>query len=135
MQSSNPNGSQYLSNWAQDMRQKTKKTKQPQNGLAVGSSAGQMMQMQTGPFISETALKQLQQLYGAGGGGDANNNNKRAQQQTESIGTLPAEAMEVAVRQLPPKSILDNKIVAPKPPATLREQAKITADLMDVDFD
>lgn len=80
--------------------------------------------MQTAPFIAESSLRQLQQLYG----------NRQEQIAVESIGTLPAASMEATVIAAN-KSVFTNKIVPPKAPATKKQQSKITADLMDVDFD
>lgn len=91
---------------------------------ASPTSGNGMIHMQTAPFIAESSLRQLQQLYG----------NRQEQNAVESIGTLPAASMEATVIAAN-KSVFTNKIVPPRPPATKRQQSKITADLMDVDFD
>lgn len=88
--------------------------------------------LQTGPFISESALRQLQQLYG------------KAHIQTEaqpmfpdSIGTLPAVAMEDILKlhtESRKKNLLPNTVRDPEPQSQA-DKSKITADLMDVDLD
>lgn len=90
-------------------------------------------QLQTGPFISESALRQLQQLYGK-----AHTQNVAQPTFPDSIGTLPAVAMDDVIRKLQienrKKNILPNTVRDPEPQSQA-DKSKITADLMDVDFD
>lgn len=89
--------------------------------------------LETGPFISESALRQLQQLYHGKGLKTQN-----APQSTfpDSIGTLPAVAMDDVIKSLANSrnNILPNTIKPPEPQSTA-DKSKVTADLMDVDFD
>lgn len=87
--------------------------------------------LQTGPFISESALRQLQQLYGKAQTQNA------ASTFPDSIGTLPAVAMDDVIRSQSDsrkKNFLPNTVREPEP-RTEAEKSKITAELMDVDFD
>lgn len=82
--------------------------------------------LQTAPFISESALRQLQQLYG-----------KPQTPFPDSIGTLPAIAMEDVLKlqmESRKKNLLPNTVREPEPQSQANK-SKITADLMDVDFD
>lgn len=106
------------------MRGKTKNASSTKNNNSGASNGHEMIKMQTGPFIAESSLRQLQQLYG----------NRQEQNAGESIGTLPAASMDAAVITAK-KSAFTNNIVPPRAPATQKQQTKITADLMDVDFD
>lgn len=75
------------------------------------------------PFIEESALRQLQQLYKL----------KSTLSMPNSVGTLPAESMEATiirtVNAAAPSRLMQEPIRSKK------QQAKITADLMDVDLD
>lgn len=88
--------------------------------------------LQTGPFISESALRQLQQLYVK-----AQANNGASSTLPDSIGTLPAIAMEDVKHfgiQNRKRNFLPNTVREPEPRSEA-EKSKITADLMDVDLD
>lgn len=93
-------------------------------GFKNKPAASPMANLQTAPFIPESSLRQLQQLYGK----------PQPMNNSESIGTLPASSMDAAVAAAANKLSSSNRIV-PIVPVTKKEQAKITADLMDVDFD
>lgn len=67
------------------------------------------------PFIEESALRQLQQLY-----------NLKPQSIPQSLGTLPAESMEATIIRA---------VNASPDSRTKKNSAKITADLMDVELD
>lgn len=67
------------------------------------------------PFIEESALRQLQQLY-----------NLKPQSMPQSLGTLPAESMEATIIRA---------VNAAPDSRKKKDSAKITADLMDVDLD
>lgn len=127
MQSPNPEGSEWLSSWSQDMKTKTKKT--PHKPVQNTDPA---QTLQTGPFISESALRQLQQLYGK-----AHTQNTAQSIFPDSIGTLPAAAM-VDVMKLQTESrrqnLMSNTVVQMESQSQT-DKSKITADLMDVDFD
>lgn len=105
------------------MRGKTKNAS-PINNNNAATNGHEMIHMQTAPFIAESSLRQLQQLYG----------NRQERPAVESIGTLPAASMEATVIAAN-KAAFTNKIVPPRAPASKKQQSKITADLMDVDFD
>jgi len=120
-------GSEWLSNWSQGM--KTKSNKNPNKPIQMVDTAHTL---QTGPFISESALKQLQQLYGKG-----HTQNEAPSTFPDGIGTLPAVAMDDVIRletESHQKYLLPNAVsqAKAKPQA---DKSKITADLMDVDFD
>lgn len=89
--------------------------------------------LQTGPFISESALRQLQQLYGK-----AHTQNEGQSTFPDGIGTLPAVAMDDVIKKLQienrKKNLLPNTVRDPEPQSQA-DKSKITADLMDVDFD
>lgn len=87
--------------------------------------------LQTGPFISESALRQLQQLYGK-----AHTQNTQPMF-PDSIGVLPAVAMDDVIKlqtESRKKNLLPNTVNQPEPQSQA-DKSKITADLMDVDFD
>lgn len=89
-------------------------------------------QLQTGPFISESALRQLQQLYGK-----AHTQNEAKSTFPDSVGTLPAVAMDDIIKlhmESRKKNLLPNTVREPEPQSQA-DKSKITADLMDVDFD
>jgi len=124
--SPNPEGTEWLSNWSQDMRTKSKKgTPKPAEMIDTSHK------LQTGPFISESALRQLQQLYGK-----AQTQNGAQPTYPESIGTLPAVAMDDVIKSLTNsrRNVLPNTVRDPEPQLPA-DKSKITADLMDVDFD
>lgn len=88
--------------------------------------------LQTGPFISESALKQLQQLYGKG-----NTQNVAQPMFPDSIGVLPAVAMDEVIKlrnESRRKNLLPNTVNQPESQSQV-DKSKITAELMDVDFD
>lgn len=91
--------------------------------------------LQTGPFISESALRQLHQLYGK-----ANTQNVQSTlpySMQELTGTLPADAMDEVIKlqtESRKRNILPNTVREPEPQPQA-DKSKITADLMDVDFD
>lgn len=88
--------------------------------------------LQTAPFISESALRQLQQLYGK-----AHTPNEAQSTFPDSIGTLPAVAMDDVLKlqnESRKKNLLPNIVREPEPQSQA-DRSKITADLMDVDFD
>lgn len=120
--SPNPEGSEWLANWSQNMRTKSKK---------VTSKPVVMVddphKLQTGPFISESALRQLQQLYGK-----AQIQNGAQSTFSDSIGTLPAVAMDDVIKSKPDSH--KNNILLRKPQSAV-DKSKITAELMDVDFE
>lgn len=120
----NSEGNEWIANWSQDM--KTKKGT-PKPAQTVDTSH----KVQTGPFISESALRQLQQLYSK-----AQAQNGAEPSLPDSIGTLPAIAMDEVVKSLAKsrKNILPNTVREPEPQSAA-DKSKITADLMDVDLD
>ncbi|KAG4073083.1 hypothetical protein HA402_009502 [Bradysia odoriphaga] len=124
--SPNPEGTEWLSNWSQDMRTKSKKAT-PKPAEMVDTSH----KLHTGPFISESALRQLQQLYGK-----AQVQNGAQSTFPDSIGTLPAVAMDDVIKSLTNsrRNVLPNTVREPEPQSAA-DKSKITADLMDVDFD
>lgn len=101
--SPNSAGAKWLSNWSNGM--KSQKKRMPQKDV----QANGVQEVKTMPYINESALKQLQLLYG------------KPQTASEDIGVIPAEQLEQ-----------DFKIVMEEPKV---DKAKITADLMDVDLD
>jgi len=125
--SPNPEGTEWLSNWSQDMKTKTKKpANKPVEYVNTAPS------LHTGPFISESALRQLQQLYGK-----AHTQNSAQLMFPDSIGTLPAVAMDDVIKlqtESRKKNLLSNTVNQPEPPSQA-DKSKITEELMDVDFD
>lgn len=88
------------------------------------------MRVQTVPYIEESALRQLQQLYKL-----QPQNPSRDGEQPDTIGTLPATSMDAVVAHFN-KVRLGNTLSPPstKSPTPHRNAAKITADLMDIDL-
>lgn len=106
---------------------KTKSKKTPNKPVVATTHT-----LQTGPFISESALKQLQQLYGK-----ANTQNEAQSTFPDGIGTLPAFEMDEVIKlqtENRKKNILPNT-VSQTDSQSQADKSKITAELMDVDFD
>jgi len=125
--SPNPEGTEWLSNWSQDMKTKSKK-----GATKPVEMVDAAHKPQTGPFISESALRQLQQLYGK-----AHTQNEAQATFPDSIGTLPAFAMDEVIKRQAEnrkKNLLPNTVRDPEPQPQANK-SKITAELMDVDFD
>lgn len=118
--SPNPVGSQYLNNWAQDLKQ---------NPPTAANAPVAPMRVQTQPYIEESALRQLQQLYKLQ---PQVSTPAEVGTQSDTIGTLPAASMDAVVAHLN-KVRFGNTLQpqTPKSPAQ-RNSAKITADLMDI---
>ncbi|KAJ6649221.1 hypothetical protein Bhyg_04455 [Pseudolycoriella hygida] len=126
--SPNPEGSEWLSNWSHDMKSQTKVVA-PKPVPHVHTAP----KLQTAPFISESALKQLQKLYEK-----ANTQNNDQSTIPDSIGTLPAIAMDDVVMKLHKENRKQNFIpntVRQLEHQTSADKSKITAELMDVDLD
>lgn len=87
------------------------------------------MRVQTVPYIEESALRQLQQLYKL-----QPQNHSREASETDTIGTLPATSMDAVVAHL--NKVRFGNTLTPQadklPPK--RNADKITADLMDIDL-
>lgn len=109
---------------------KTKSKKTPIKPVEMVDTAHSL---QTGPFISESALRQLQQLYGK-----AHTQNEAQPMFPDNIGVLPAVAMDDVIKKLQTESrknnLLPNTVNQPEPQSQ-EDKTKITAELMDVDFD
>ena len=96
------------------MKKKNKKVLPNQSNNNVQSSSDAI---RTVPFISETALRQLQQLYG------------KHETINESLGTLPASSMAADANVY---IIMQQPAAQTTPP---KYNKKITEDLMNVDLD
>ncbi len=108
------------------------KTKSKKNPSKPVETVDNGHKLQTGPFISESALRQLQQLYGK-----AQTHNRAHSTYPDSIGTLPAVAMDDVIKSQTEnrkKNFLPNTVREPEPQSEA-VKSKITAELMDVDFD
>lgn len=127
--SPNPVGSKWLNNWSQDMRVQQQR-RPPLQQLATGDgSAAQSQPIQTRPFIAEASLRQLQQLYGKPLPSSAS---ASASGEPAAVGTLPAASMDALAAQL--DKVRFGNSVRPKAEELPRNQAKITASLMDIDL-
>lgn len=92
--------------------------------------------IQTRPFIAESSLRQLQQLYGKGSASAAAASTNPQPVAADAVaaaavGTLPASSMAAVVEQL--NKVRFGNSVVPKATAK-RHEERIKADLMDVDL-
>lgn len=113
-------GTDWLKNWSLDMKKKTKKT--PPTNLPLENGNGSQQPVpQTRPIIAESALRQLQQLYGI----------KSNENPSDKLGTKSGDQMPPFI----PMPLSNNGPVV-KPNVKIKEERKrITADLMDVELD
>lgn len=124
----NDTGSQWLNNWATEMKTKTtQKTRKPATSSSSSSSSAEHDSLKslfsvrdqypipTAPIISKSSLHQLQQLYGK-------KTDNPADFVDQSIGTLPSKTMEA-------------HIVAARQEGEKLKKQKIKADLSDVSLD
>lgn len=90
------------------------------------------IRVQTVPYIEESALRQLQQLYKP----QPHSQSRDDEQPADTIGTLPATSMDAVVAHFN-KLRYGNTLTPPaqpKSPSANRNAAKITADLSDIDL-
>lgn len=118
---SNESGNSYLNKWANEMKTKTnQKTRKPQvasnedDSLKTLFSAKKQYPIPMSPIISETSLRQLQNLMYA----------KQTDSASQPVGTLPSKTMEshlaLAARESTEKK---------------KKEQQIKADLSDVSLD
>lgn len=114
-------GNSYLHKWATEMKTKTtQKTRKPQTASSAENdslktlfSTKNQYPLPASPVISETSLRQLQQLMYA----------KQVDQAPQAVGTLPSKTMETHI------SAAREKIVK------LKKEQDIKSDLSDVSLD
>lgn len=122
MQPVNSNGTQWLNNWAADMKVQSKRTqvKQQTNGIDSPMknlfTTADQYPIPMAPVIDDSSLRQLQQLYGKSNVPTASNGDS-----DQSLGTLPANSMK------------SHFYVTREHASRLKEQIK--ADLMNVSLD
>lgn len=133
--SPNPVGSKWLANWSQDIRQQQQRQRKPTAVAAAAAAAANgaptadAEPIRTMPFIAESSLRQLQQLYGKPTPAPAPAS--AADAKPLAVGTLPATSMDAMVAQL--NKVRFGNSVVPKM-AGKRNEAQIAANLMDVDL-
>lgn len=114
-------GNSYLHKWATEMKTKTtQKTRKPQTASSAENDSLKTLfgtknqyPLPASPVISETSLRQLQQLMYA----------KQVDQAPQAVGTLPSKTMETHI------SAAREKIVK------LKKEQDIKSDLSDVSLD
>lgn len=116
-------GQQWLSNWADDMKVQSKRTSMKQQANVIDSpmknlfTTANQYPIPMAPVIADTALRQLQQLYGRTDAPTAPESDS-----DQSVGTLPANSMI-------------SHLAAARERQIQLEQDRLKADLMDVSFD
>lgn len=122
----NSSGTQWLNNWAADMKVQSKRTnmKQETNGMDSPMknlfTTADQYPIPMSPVIAESSLRQLQQLYGNTNAPTANADDDVNTDQ--SLGTLPANSMT-------------SHIYAARQHESRLKKEQIKADLMDVSLD
>lgn len=110
---------------------KIQQQRRPQTNQAGSAPAVERIPIQTRPFIAESSLRQLQQLYGNGA---TTSNEQPVAVVAAAVGTLPASSMDAVVAQMN-KMRFGNSVVPKLGAATAkRHEAAVMADLMDVDL-
>lgn len=119
----NSNGTQWLNDWAADMKVQSKRTNMKQKANVMDSpmknlfTTADQYPIPMSPVIAESSLRQLQQLYGTANAATASDSDNE-----QSLGTLPANTMK-------------SHIIAARGHESRLKKEQIKADLMDVSFD
>lgn len=123
-------GKQWLNNWASDMKSETKRNSQKiqmnvmeHNPLRTMFSTAEQIPIPKTPVIADSALRQLQQLYGK-------TNDQTSATTITSIGNY----FENSEGTHPAQSMIEH-IRAAQQQQTRLKKDKIKSDLMNVSFD